>query len=244
MRIDLWSDVVCPFCALGEQRLEQALDAWPHADAVEIVWHSFELDPTAPAAMTESLTEHIAGKYGTTHAQAEASQQAIAAQFDAAGLAFDWHAAKPGNTFDAHRVFHYARTQGLGEPVMRALMRGYFAEGAAIGDPEVVARIAVAAGLDAEGVSTVLASDAYADAVRADEAVARQLGITGVPFFVFDERLGLSGAQPVEVFTRALDQAWESREVVLESVAGAQDASACGPDGCPIDGGPKPGDAA
>lgn len=239
MRIDIWSDVVCPFCYLGKQRLNQALSTWSHAGAVDIVWHSFELDPGAPAQLDEGLAEHIATKYRTSLSQAEAAQAGIAEQFAATGLTFDWRSARPGNTFNAHRVFHLAVEHGLGEQVMAALMRGYFSEGAAIGDPQTVAGLAISAGLDADDVRRVLESDAYADDVRADEATAREIGITGVPFFVLDGRLAVSGAQPVEVFTQALNQAWDTREVPLVTFAGADDAEACGPDGCPIDGAPQ-----
>ncbi len=232
MKIDIWSDVVCPFCYLGKQRLDEALSQWPHAAEIEIVWHSFELDPQAPQRLSESLAEHIATKYGTSLQQSEASQRALAEQFSAVGLTFDWRSAQPGNTFNAHRVFHFAVEQGLGPEVMAEFMRGYFSQGAAIGDPQVVAELAIRAGLDADQVRSVLESDAYADNVRADETLARQIGISGVPFFVFDERLAVSGAQPAEVFTQALNQAWDSRTVTLQTVAGAAEASACGPEGC------------
>ncbi|MFV0427820.1 MAG: DsbA family oxidoreductase [Arachnia sp.] len=233
MRIDIWSDVVCPFCYLGKQRLDAALRQWQHADAVEIVWHSFELDPHASRESSESLAEHIATKYGTSLAQSEASQEALAEQFAAeGGLRFNWRTAKPGNTFDAHRVFHYAVEQGVGEVVMGALMRAYFSEGAPVADRASVARVAAEAGLDAEAVAHVLDSEAYAAAVRDDEAQAREIGISGVPFFVFDGRLAVSGAQPTEVFLQALTQAWETRKPQLMSVGGADQAPSCGPDGC------------
>lgn len=235
VRIDIWSDVVCPFCFLGKRRLEAGLAEWPHADQVEIVWHSFELDPGAPRALPQSLAQHIAEKYRTNLSQAEAAQAGIAEQFAAVGSTFNWRKAKPGNTFDAHRVIHLAADKGVAQPVMKELMRGYFADGAEIGNPAVVGAIAVGAGLDATLVAEVLGSDAYADAVRADEAAARQIGITGVPFFVFDERLAVSGAQPAEVFTQALDQAWSTKaEVRLDPLDGGGEA--CGVDGC------EPGD--
>lgn len=231
MRIDIWSDIVCPFCYLGKQRLEAALTTWRHADQVEIAWHSFELDPTAPQHLDESLAEHIASKYSTSLAQSEASQRGIADQFAEFGLTFDWAQARPGNTFAAHRVIHRAAEQGLGVAVMERLMRGYFSEGAAIGDPEVVVGLAVEAGLDEDVARHVVDSEAYATAVREDEATAAQLGIRGVPFFVFDGRLGLSGAQPVDVFTQALNQAWSTREGALQTLSGDPDAAACDSDG-------------
>lgn len=231
MRIDIWSDIVCPFCQLGKARLAQALSAWEHGDDVELVWHSFELDRHAPRTSSESLSEHIATKYGTSLAQSEASQEGIAAQFAAAGLTFDWRAAHPGNTYDAHRLIHRAAKSGLGAAVMERFMTAYFAEGAAIGEQETLTRLAVEAGMDRDEVTAVLVSDDEGDAVRADEAAATQIGINGVPFFVFDERLGLSGAQPVEVFRQALDQAWDSRQPALAMVTEATDGEACAVDG-------------
>ncbi|MFV0451161.1 MAG: DsbA family oxidoreductase [Propioniciclava sp.] len=231
MRIDIWSDIVCPFCYLGKERLTRALAAWEHGDEVAIVWHSFELDPSAPRERAESMAEHLAAKYGMSVQQAEESQRSLAEQFAVAGLTFAWERARTGNTFDAHRVVHLAAEQGRAAEVVERLMRGYFSEGAAIGDAAVVTALATEAGLDAAEVERVLASDAYADAVRADEAQATQLGARGVPFFVLDGRLGLSGAQPVEVFSQALEEAWSTREVVLKPVAGDPDAAACEPGG-------------
>ncbi|MFV0458788.1 MAG: DsbA family oxidoreductase [Actinomycetales bacterium] len=238
MLVEVWSDLVCPFCFLGKARLNQALTAWQHADHVEIRWRSFELDPQAPAQLPGGLVGHIATKYGLSEQQATQAQQGIAAQFEQSGGSFDWRAAKPGNTFNAHRVCHLAADQGVGTQVMDELMRGYFSQGAPIGEPETVADLATRAGLETALVEEVLGTDAYADAVRADEATASQLGISGVPFFVFDARLAVSGAQPVEVFTRALDQAWDSRSTEDSRRTDAPDtdpgdaSKACGPDNC------------
>lgn len=232
MRIDIWSDVVCPFCFLGKRRLDEALAGWEHQDQVEVVWHSFELDPSAPTEISGTLAENIATKYRTSLEQSEATQRAIAEQFSLVGGVFNWDIAKPGNTFDAHRVAHLAVAKGKGEQVMSALMKAYFADGLAIGDPEVVAQVAVGAGLETTEVQAVLQSDDYADAVREDESAAQQIGISGVPFFVFDERLAVSGAQPVEVFTQALTQAWDTRAKSFVKVEGAGTAEACGPEGC------------
>lgn len=211
MRIDIWSDVVCPFCYLGKKRFEAALDTWPHADQVEVVWHSFELDPAAPRETEGTLADNIAKKYSTSIEQSEAAQAAIAEQFGAAGSTFNWQIAKPGNTLGAHRAIHLGATKGKGEEVMAAMMRGYFTEGAAIGDREAIVRLAASAGLDETEVREALDSDAFTDAVRQDEAAAQRIGISGVPFFVFDDRLAVSGAQPTELFTRALNQAWDSQ---------------------------------
>ncbi|MCB0973094.1 MAG: DsbA family oxidoreductase [Actinobacteria bacterium] len=240
MKIDIWSDVICPFCLLGKRRLDAALAGWEHAGDVEVVWHSFELDPNAPRDLGGTLVEKIANKYGVSVEQSRASQQDIARQFTEVGAIFDWERAKPGNTFDAHRVFHLAVERGLGNEVMSRFMTAYFAEGAAIGEVKTVQRLAVEAGLDADEVRSVLDGDAYGDAVRSDELAARQMGVSGVPFFVFDHRLAVSGAQPVEVFVAALNQAWDTQVSVptpftSAGSTGEDDAKVCGPDGCAID---------
>lgn len=228
VRIDIWSDIVCPFCYLGKRRLEQALAAFEHRDEVEVVWHSFELDRQAPAVATDTLPEHLATKYGMPLAEAQEAQERQARDFAEVGLTFDWQAARRGNTFDAHRVVHLAARHGLGEAAVERLMRAYFTDGEPIGDPDALVRLAGEIGLDAEQTRTMLGSDDLGIDVRTDEALAGQIGITSVPFYVFDQRLGLSGAQPPAVFTQALTQAWETRG---ESPAYAE-GGGCGGDCC------------
>ena len=207
VRIDIWSDVVCPFCYLGKRHLEQALAADHRHDAVEVVWHSFELDPNWVPVATESLVDKIARKYGLTAEQSRASQERLAAQAAKVGLDFNWQKAIYGNTFDAHRLIHLAATQGLADAAEERFMRAYFTEGKPIGDPQTLAGLAVEIGVEESRVREVLAGDEFADAVRADEAHAADLGISAVPFFVVDGRYAISGAQPVEVFARALHEA-------------------------------------
>ncbi len=220
MKIDIWSDVVCPFCYVGKRRLESALAEFPHRDDVEVVWHSFELDPNAEAAPAGSLPDRLAAKYGMTREQAVASQESLAANAATVGLDFQWEKAHPGNTFDAHRLIHLAAETGRGDAAKERLLHAYFTEGRAIGDPETLATLAIEVGLDGAQVRHVLASDAYADAVRADEDQARAYGINGVPFFVLDGKFGISGAQPAEVFSQALTQAWtESHPLQMVTTA-------------------------
>lgn len=230
MRIEIWSDVVCPWCAIGKRRLESALAGFAHREAVDVRWRSFELDPSAPRQRPETLVDHLAGKYGVDPAQAQQMQDHMSAMAAGEGWEFRLDLARPGNTFDAHRLLHLAAERGVQAGVKERFMTAYLSEGAAVGEPETLARLAGEAGLDRGEVDAVLAGDAYADAVRADERTARQLGISGVPFFVIDRAYGVSGAQPADVLGQALDEAWAASQP-LETV-GADGGDACGPDGC------------
>lgn len=213
MRIDIWSDIVCPFCALGKRHLQLALADFPHRDDIELVWHSYELDPGSDAVVEGGIVGMLGRLHGLSPQQAAAAQQPVVEQAAAVGLTFDWQHAQPGNTFDAHRLVHLAATHGLADAAVDALVDGYFSHGVAVGDRTELARIGEQIGLPADEVRALLDGDAYADAVRADERQASELGIRGVPFFVLDQQYALSGAQPVEVFRQALQQAWDSREV-------------------------------
>jgi predicted DsbA family dithiol-disulfide isomerase len=231
LRVDIWSDIACPWCFVGKRRLEAALERFPARDEVEVVWRAFELDPRAPRERdrSESYSERLAKKYGTSAAQAQARIAAMAQTAKADGLDFDFERIRPGNTFDAHRLLHLAEKRGLQDAVKERFLLGYMSEGEAIGLPETLQRLATEAGLSAQEVSEVLGSEAYADEVRADELQAQEFGIRGVPFFVFDERLAVSGAQPAEVLLQALSQAFADR---AENAAPFAEGAACGPDGC------------
>lgn len=211
MKIDIWSDIVCPFCVIGKRHLELALENFEHADDVEIVWHSYELDPSIEREPGRTLVDTIATKYGISAEQSAASQRDVAARAAAVGLTFNWQDAKYGNTFDAHRLIHLAAHHGLATAAETRLMHAYFTEGVSIGDVDELQRLGEEIGLPADDVRRVLAGDEFTQDVRADEAAARQIGITGVPFFVLDGRLAVSGAQPVDTFERALTQAWQAR---------------------------------
>lgn len=210
MLVEIWSDVVCPWCAIGRKRFFAALERFEHADAVEVRVRSFELDPAAPLAPEGTAAERLAAKYGTSLEQAHAMHANVTALAAEEGLAFDYDRARPGNTFDAHRLLQLAWERGVQPQLKDRLMRAYFEEGEPISDPETLVRLGAEAGLDPEEARTVLAGDAYAAEVRDDEAVARGFGITGVPFFVLDRRLGVSGAQSSDVLLSALRQAWDA----------------------------------
>lgn len=230
LRIDVWSDIACPWCYVGKRRLEVALAGFPHRDAVEVVWRAFELDPSAPRELgaTPPYAARLARKYGTGVTEAQAMIDRMTATAAADGLDFHFERIRPGNTFDAHRLLHLARERGLQDALKERLFRAYLCEGEAIGDPAALARLAAEVGLAAEEATAALASERYAREVRADEDEARRLGIRGVPFFVFAGRHAVSGAHPSEALLRALTTAWAEVQGADEDVEGA----ACGPDGC------------
>jgi len=216
MLVEIWSDIVCPWCYIGKRRLERALEMFPGRDAVEVRFRSFELDPGRPQRTDETLDRMLAGKYGVSLEQARGMNERVTRLAAEEGIPFRLDVARPGNTFDAHRLSHFARDQGLEAEMMERLHAGYFCEGAAIGDPEALAGLAVDVGLERDTVHALLASDSHASDVREDEALAAHLGIRGVPFFVIDRRMGVSGAQEASVLVGALEQATlEARQATL-----------------------------
>jgi predicted DsbA family dithiol-disulfide isomerase len=208
VQVEIWSDVVCPWCYVGKRRFEAALARFAEREDVDVVWRSFELDPTAPQQRELPSTAHLAEKYGMSIEQAEASQQRLTDLAAAEGLEYHLGRTAGGNSFDAHRLLHLAAASGLQDALKERLLRAYLTEGEAIGRPDVLQRIAVEAGLDPTEVADVLAGEQFADEVRADEQRARLLGINGVPFFAIDGRYGISGAQSSDLILSALEQAW------------------------------------
>ena len=217
MRIDIWSDVVCPFCWVGKRHLEAALEDFraEHPDTeVEVVWRAFELDPSAPRPTGdepgETSAQMLARKYGMSQAEAEAGQEQMAARFAELGLEYDWRSARVCSTFDAHRLAALAAEHGRSDEVDEALRRAHFSDGEVISDPAVLRDIGIRAGLPSDRVDSLLDGEDFTDHVHEDVETARRIGVQGVPFFVFDGRLAVSGAQPVEVFGQALTQALET----------------------------------
>ncbi|QNP73452.1 DsbA family oxidoreductase [Streptomyces roseirectus] len=236
MRVEIWSDIACPWCYVGKARFEKALAAFPHKGEVEVVHRSFELDPGRSKSDIGPVVPMIAKKYGISEAQAQAAEDNVGAQAEAEGLEYRTRGRDHGSTFDMHRVLHFAKEHGKQGELFQIFYRANFAEERSVyteGDERLV-ELTVEAGLDADAVRKVLADpDAYADAVREDEREAAELGATGVPFFVLDRKYGVSGAQPAEVFAQALTQAWGERPP-LKLIAQDDDAAACGPDGCAV----------
>jgi predicted DsbA family dithiol-disulfide isomerase len=208
MQVEIWSDVVCPWCYLGKRHFERALELFGHRGAVEVVYRSFELDPFAPAGATTPTVEMLASKYAMTLVQAHDAQRQMEKRAAAVGLTFRMDGLRSGNTRDAHRLLHLAKARGRQAELAELLHQAYFTDQASVFDHSSLADLAVGAGLDRDEALGVLASDEYGTDVDADEQLARSFGVSGVPFFVIDRRYGISGAQPAETIAQVLDQAW------------------------------------
>lgn len=211
LTVEVWSDVVCPFCYIGKRELENALARFAHRDSVRIVWKSFELDPNAPARSTENTYAMLSRKYGMSYDQAVERTRGVRERAAGLGLHYDFDKTIVGSSFDAHRLLQFAKSKGKGDAMKERLFKAYFTEGRHIADVTTLVVLATEVGLNAAEVGTMLRSDAFTKEVRTDEQEARQLGITGVPFFAFDRRLAVSGAQSNAVFLLTLEQAWAAR---------------------------------
>ncbi|HTC68787.1 MAG TPA: DsbA family oxidoreductase [Acidothermaceae bacterium] len=234
MRVEIWSDVVCPWCYVGKRRFEHALADFEHRADVDVHWRSFELDPAAPAIREGDPVQRLVDKYGMSRAQAVAAEARLTDLAAAEGLDFHLDTARSGNTFDAHRLLHLAADNDKQDAVKERFMRAYFTEGEAIGDHATLTRIAVDAGLDESEVKAVLTSDWYASDVRADEEQAAAYGISGVPFFVIDGRYGISGAQSSDVIVSTLRTAYaEANPLTMVAANGSTDGS-CEGDNCAV----------
>ena len=237
MQIEIWSDVVCPWCYIGKRRLEAALAEFPHADQVEVTWRSYQLDPGAPTEPTEGTAAMLGRKYGQSPAGVQQMQDRVEAQAAEEGLVYRLSETLHLNTVDAHRLIHLAHEQGgnqLQGEMKEALLAAYFTEARNVADHAVLRDVAIAAGLDATRVDEVLGGTEFTTEVHADMEQAQAFGANGVPFFVVDRTYGVSGAQPSEVFTQVLTQAWNDAHPVLQMAGGGADADACGPDGCAV----------
>jgi predicted DsbA family dithiol-disulfide isomerase len=208
MQVEIWSDVVCPWCYIGKRRFEAALRQFEHADEVQVTWRSFELDPSAPKRREGRSSEYLAKKYGVSSVEAEAMQARVSGVAAQEGLTYRLQDTVGGNTFDAHRLLHLAAAHGKQDALKEEFLRGYFSEAQPIGDPAVLAELAVRVGLERAEVDHVLAGSEYADAVRSDERDAQSFGLSGVPAFVFDRRIAVVGAESSDVLLDALRQAW------------------------------------
>jgi predicted DsbA family dithiol-disulfide isomerase len=202
VKIEIWSDVVCPWCYIGKRRLEHALAEFEHADEVEIIWRSFQLNPEAPPGEAIPTREYLTARFGLQSSQMTDRVAAIATE---EGLDLDFDRALTVNTFDAHRLLHLAQDEGVQNAAKERLLRAHFTEGADLADPDTLVALLKEAGVNEDRARQVVDNPAeYADAVENDIAQAHAFGATGVPFFVVDRKYGISGAQPSEVFARAL----------------------------------------
>jgi predicted DsbA family dithiol-disulfide isomerase len=210
LKVEVWSDVACPWCYIGKRRFDVAVARFEHRDAVEVRYRSFELDPAAPAFRELAYLDHLMAKYRIPMAEADAMIDRMIEAGAQNGVVLRFDKAKPGNTFDAHRLLHLAAEHGMQGELKDRLFRATFTKGVAIADHDVLVEVATDAGLEPASVRRVLETDAFGSAVRADEQRAADLGITSVPFFVMGG-LGVSGAQPPEMLLQVLEDAWSER---------------------------------
>ena len=208
MRIDIWSDIVCPWCYIGKQRFERALAGFEHSDSLEIVHRSFQLDPASPRGEVHNHRDRLMFKYGMSRSQADATQMQMEQTAADEGLEFHLVGGTTGNTVDAHRLLHLARERGMQAALLERFYRAHFTEQRSIFDLESLATLAGEVGLDPDDAAGVLRGDMYETAVGDDVRAARELGVGGVPFYLLDNRHGVSGAQVTESFGKALTRAW------------------------------------
>lgn len=208
MKVEIWADIVCPWCYVGKRRFEEALALFAHRDEVEVTYRSFELDPDAPHLSDKTMVDYLAHKLSV--APEQALKMIAHTMATAAGAGLDLHIdeALPANSFDAHRLLHFSREHGLAMELQEKLYAAHFTEGRAIGDKDVLVHIAAEVGLDEALARKVMDEEAYADDVRLEEQTAAELGIRAVPFFVVDRRYGVSGAQNPDVLLDVLQDAW------------------------------------
>ncbi|WP_269318188.1 DsbA family oxidoreductase [Exiguobacterium sp. KJ 601] len=231
MKIEVWSDYVCPFCYIGKRRLEEALEQFPQADQVEVEFKSFELDPNAPTNDSRTIYEALATKYRMPIEQAKGTTAQVAAQAREVGLDYDFENMVVTGTLDSHRLTHYAKTVGKEKELSEALLQAYFVDAKHIGNHDVLLEIATSVGLERDAVRDVLTTDVYTEDVRAEEKRASDLGITGVPFFVFDNKYGVSGAQPTEAFKQVLEKVWSENNPTIQVLSNG---ATCTDDNCDI----------
>lgn len=233
MKVDIWSDVYCPWCYLGKRRLEKALTQFEHRDQVEVIWHSFQLDPNAPKESSSTTNELLARKMGRSVKEVETMQARLTNLAAEEGLEYHLDRAIPGNSFDAHRLVHLAAKQGLQGEMKERLMKAYFTDSLSVGKADVLVQLGTEVGLDADEVRAMLESDAYADEVYQDIRAAMEIGIQGVPFFVFNDKYAVSGAQQSELFLTALNRTWKDFYQPLEVIS-APDSAVCDDESCAI----------
>lgn len=230
MKIEIWSDVACPWCYIGKRRFEAALAEFPHADSVEVQWRSYQLDPSLPEHYDGTELDYLSSRKGLAQEQVRQMFSHVAEQAKGEGLNYKFDDVVVANSFTAHRLIHLAAAHGKQDLAKERLLSDHFEHGKDIGSRDYLSTLGIELGIDAEEVAELFTTDKYSDDVRRDFAEARALGITGVPFFVIDRKYGLSGAQPTALFTQALEQAWQEAHPLI--AVGNSSGEACGPDGC------------
>lgn len=234
MRVEIWSDIACPWCYIGRRRFEAALSQFEHADQIEVLWRSFELDPNAPREYPGTVADMLVERKGFPKEQIIAMNQQITTLGVEEGLTFNFDQVRVGNSFDAHRLIHFAAEQGLQSEMKERLQKACFTDGLPYGTAETLIQLAGEVGLDVEEARRVLDSDQYGADVRADQQRAQAIGVSGVPFFLFDEKYAVSGAQPTALFQQALAQAWGEHQPKIKLMSADAAVGVCDDDGCAV----------
>lgn len=232
MKVEIWSDVMCPFCYIGKRKFEAALEQFENKDAVEIVWKSFQLNPAMETQPDKNISEYLAEAKGWTIGYARQMNDYVTKMAAEVGLHYDFDKAVVANSFDAHRLVQLAKKHGKGDAMEERLFKAYFTEGLNTADHDTLLQLGTDIGLNAAEVKQVLTSDQYTTEVKRDISESRQIGVTGVPFFVFNQKYAVSGAQAPETFLGALTKSfgeWEDANNTAEPVT--IEGPACTPDG-------------
>lgn len=208
MKVEIWSDVMCPFCYIGKRRFEQALNQFEYADEIDIEWRSFQLNPDLKTDPDISINEYLAESKGWPLEHAQKMNQRVTEMAKEVGLEYNMNQAVVANSFDAHRLLQFAKSQNKGNEVEEALFHAYFTEGKNIGDHRTLISLGSEIGLDPDKTEEILGSDQYSNQVKHDIEIAGGMNIRGVPFFLFDRKYGVSGARETEIFLKALKQSW------------------------------------
>lgn len=232
MKIELWSDFACPFCYIGKKRFEQALEAFPHKDNVEVIFKAYQLNPNAPTQMTDSAAETFAKGHRMSVEQARQRFDMFQTQAKTVGLTYNYDIIQMTNSFDAHRIAKWANQFGKEYELTERLMKAYFTDGLNISDLNTLVNLAGEVGLNQDEAKKVLETNQYGDQVNAEINEGRQIGVQGVPFFVLNRKYGISGAQPVEYFTQVLEKLWEEEKPAFETIDGADKGATCNDDTC------------
>lgn len=221
MKVEIWSDIVCPFCYIGKRKFENALNAFDNKEQVEIVWYSYQLDPDMIPVKGQSVDEYLAIRKGVAPEKGKEMNDYMSGIAKDAGLEYNFDKAIISNTMNAHRLLHLAKKKGVQNLVKEKLFAAYYTDGKDIGDTETLVLAGESAGLDADEVRDMLQSNEYIKQVRIDQFRGEQLGVQGVPFFVFNNKYAVSGAQSAEVFTKVLEKVWEEEKPLVEVTAAA-----------------------
>ena len=231
MKVEIWSDIVCPFCYIGKRKFENALAQFAHRTDVEVTWRSFELTPDFQPIPGENIHESLAKKKGVSVEEGRKMNDFMTNVAKEVGLNYDFDRTVPANTFLGHQLIHLGAHHGRQDATKERLMAAYYLEGQDIGDLDTLVALGTELGFDTTETRAALTAGTYTEAVRYDEYQAQQINVRGVPFFVFEDKYAVSGAQPTELFSEVLEKVWSETKPALTLMA---EGAACGPDGCAV----------